>query len=50
MGWVIDSVELVTSQKDSELWNFSEFLEPIFDKISAKQGSRENTDEEAKDE
>ena len=50
MGWVVDSVQTMQSQTGAELWNFSEFLAPVFDRISAKTFGRTMIDEELKDE
>ena len=50
MGFVIKSLQVNQSPQGSELWNFSEFLSPIFNKMSARTESPGNGTEEVKDE
>ena len=49
MGCVIESVQLTQSKTGQELWNFADFLEPIFNRVSARRASPGNTAEEVKD-
>ena len=49
MGCVIESVQLTQSKTGQELWNFADFLGPIFSRVSARTASPGNTAEEVKD-